>query len=612
MKKPKTQITINNNLSKIVTSVQQRYPIYDINGAIEHLIARGSADYLKEIELQTPLKTTVKISDKNTQAVSHLLEVSYSNESFVTQNYPKDSLIVKLGKFVESKNEQLDYANVPLGIIIKGSVIVHKNNKDTKKLQAGDFVGLFETADFISTHRNRNIGEWTLTTDEDTEIMYFTNNLFGTNDEHVNTFKEYILETAKADSVPQPVSNLPLLDWLASHTTENKLTDHAILAHTHLLPNNVPLFRHLAHVVGADKIFIIGKPYSNTRQAYLKLALAGIEIIPINVKPGMPYSLASHEGVQALWQKILETRKENSFSNLLILDDGGDIWTSIPWSKIGDLKIAGMEQTQRGITRILESKLKLPPIISVATCGIKKEIESVFIAKSVVKKVEETLDYKKNKIGVLGMGSIGYAVYKNLIPKAKNCLYYDPLGKDHGPGKISSIDELINKSDIIIGTTGTNSLQHIPFERIEGHKILVSASSADIEFSTVLQFVEKHNDNPFDTIEVKVHENLSFSILNGGYPMNFDRLNDATPDDEIVLTRCLLYIGMMQAEMLLREEKPKPGFYNLDLECQRKLLTKWFQDVPHKAKDFDFYTEMQNIAKGAKSEFLNTPSIWID
>lgn len=441
----------------------------------------------------------------------------------------------------------------------------------------------------------------------DTEILFFTRDLFDKKDLTIDNFKKYIIKTAQLDSVPQPTSSLPLLDWLASNVTTHRLYDHAIIIHTHLLPNNIPLFRHLAHLVGVNRIFIIGKPYSTIRSAYLQLALAGIEIITINLKPGLPYNFAVKEGMEILWQRILESRKHNTFSKLIILDDGGDVWTSIPWGKIGDLQIAGTEQTQRGITRILDTHMKLPPIISTATSGIKKEIESVFIGQSVIKKLNQIANYDTQKIGILGMGSIGNAIFNDFQKRGIGCFYYDPIEKDFGEGNLSSIDELLHKSDIIIGATGLNVLQEVPFERIEGHKILISVSSADLEFSSILQFQEK----PIDTIEIRIHDKLSFTVLNGGYPINFDRENDATPDDEIVLTRCLLYIGMMQAEMLLREDEFKSGFYNLDVDSQTKLLKKWFMDTPKKSKQFDLDSEIKHIIENSKSNFYNTESIWV-
>jgi len=48
--KNKTQVTLNPKLALIVESIMEKYP-YDLNGAIEFLIARGSKDYLNEIDL---------------------------------------------------------------------------------------------------------------------------------------------------------------------------------------------------------------------------------------------------------------------------------------------------------------------------------------------------------------------------------------------------------------------------------------------------------------------------------------------------------------------------------------------------------------------------------
>jgi S-adenosylhomocysteine hydrolase len=553
-----------------------------------------------------------ELGKANIIAVENLLASIKSDKSTILKVYKPDTVIVQEGKVVEEGVIGLDYVQVPLGLILQGEVIVRKNSKDTKKLEVGDFVGLFETADYLSVGKNRNIGDWTLTTKTDTEILFFTKELFETSNLTVENFKKYLIKTAQTDSVPQPTSSLPLLDWFASNVTSHRLHDHAIIVHTHLLPNNVPLFRHLAHLVGANRIFVIGKPYSTIHSAYLQIALAGIEIITINLKPGVPYGFAAKEGIEILWHRVLESRKYHTFSKLIILDDGGDVWTSIPWEKVGDLQIAGTEQTQRGISRILDTRMKLPSIISTATSGIKKEIESVFIGQSVIRKLNEKINYQTQKIGILGMGSIGKAIYAELLKRGIGCFYYDPLNINLGAGRLSSIDNLLDKSDVIIGASGVNVLQEVPFERIQGHKILVSVSSADVEFSSVLQFQDNITSNFFSDIEIKVHEKLSFRVLNGGYPINFDRTIDSTPDDEIVLTRCLLYMGMMQAERLLEQSNPLPGFYNLGIKAQEKLLDKWYVDVPEKSKQFDLDKEIEHINENNRSDFYNTESVWID
>ena len=156
------------------------------------------------------------------------------------------------GKSIFSPYSQLDYAFVPLGIITQGQITVRKHGKDTKTLKAGDYIGLFETANFLSTQKARHIGDWDLTTNSQTTIVFFTKEFFERGDAQIVNFKRFIIDKAMKDPVPQPLSDLPLLDWVAEHTTATKLDGYAIIAHTHLLPNQVPLFRHLASLVGVS------------------------------------------------------------------------------------------------------------------------------------------------------------------------------------------------------------------------------------------------------------------------------------------------------------------------------------------------------------------------
>ena len=52
--KTKTQITINDDLSLIVSMIKQKYPIFDTNQTIEFLIAKGCGAYLDEVNLTNP------------------------------------------------------------------------------------------------------------------------------------------------------------------------------------------------------------------------------------------------------------------------------------------------------------------------------------------------------------------------------------------------------------------------------------------------------------------------------------------------------------------------------------------------------------------------------
>ncbi len=545
---------------------------------------------------------------------NELVEVLVDIEdSFIFEAKPNQKLVSngKLADLEIDKNFNLNYAFVPLGLILEGSIIVNKNGKDSKALTKGDYIGLFETADYLINSTFRQIGDWNLTTETDTKILFFTQDFWQQKNQATCNFKELIINKAKNNSVPLPLTSLPLLDYIAFHTTQSRLDDYAIIAHTHLLPNQVPLFRHLASLVGTNRIFVISKPYSTVNSAYIELTNSGIEVIPIKLKAGFPYSFCAKDPIEAMWYKLLESRKHNSFNKLLILDDGGDLWTTIPWHKIGDLQITGTEQTQRGITRIIDSKMQLPAIVSVATSGVKKIIESVFIAKSVVDEIKKQVDLANKNIGIIGMGSIGHSIYQDLKQKYSNIFYYDINSTNYGDGYMSNLSYLVQKCDIIIGATGVDTLHDLPFERIIGNKILISASSADVEFESILRFLPDRDDDIFGVQNIQVHEHLNFKILNGGYPINFNRTHNATPDNEIVLTRCLLYIGMMQAVEIIKNQNHKVGFYNLDTIAQTKLLHKWFTDFPVESKDFELDQELDNIDKGKIPEFITMDgTVW--
>lgn len=516
------------------------------------------------------------------------------------------------------RQSDLDYAYVPLGFIVSGNVTIIKDGKGLKELGEGDFLGLFETSDWLMTGKKRQIGDWTLVANSDTQVIYFSSSSLQEKSVAADLLRSYLVDLARNDHVPQPLSDLPLLDWVASHTTKERPRDCAIIAHTHILPNNVPLFRHLSSLLDFGRIYVVAKPYSTVRSVLNELVWSGFEVIPVQMEANLPYEFAVEKSLNILWQKLVDDQKRRNFKKIIIIDDGGDVWRTIPWEKLKRVKIAAVEQTQRGITRAEGSTLKLPPIVSVATAGIKKIVESEFIGLSVVKKLNNIGALRRaKKVGIVGMGSIGTTIDQALRNLQIVPLSYDPAYHTNHPSSPEarlSLDVLVNECDLIIGTTGTDALKGLPFERIiSGEKYFVSASSADIEFASLLKLAPEHSD-PFETIKIPVHERLTINILNGGYPVNFDRQNDSTPNDEIVLTRCLMYIGAMQALELIDEDRLKPAIYNLDKIAQAKTLERWIEER-NKTENKTHFTkddikEIVNFTslKGGK----DMPTVWKD
>jgi hypothetical protein len=500
--------------------------------------------------------------------------LSSSSETLLC-NY-KDGVEIVSNGTCTIENPDYRYTEVPLGIILSGEVIVMKDGKATKLLKAGDFIGLFETSDWLQHNLRRHLGNWTLIAHADVEIMFLPTLVINN-----KLFSEYVIGLSRNDPVPQPNSDMPLLDWVATHTTHKPFAEYAIIAHTHLLPSNMPL--------------------------------SGCEVIPVKVQPGTPYSFAVQQSIQILWETVIEDYKRGLFSKLLILDDGGDIWLTIPFERLQGLAISGVEQTQRGTTRIESSTHHVPPVISVASSGVKKLVESDFIGRSVFLKLKEAGHMTSStKIGVIGAGSIGNSVVETSTSLGFLTYVYDPLKKVgvSGVTNCPSLDNLLSTCDLIIGTTGTNSLRGVAFNRVSGNKKLASASSADIEFATLLRIAPDFSDT-YGSILVPMREDLQFEILNGGFPFNFDRQGNASHEEDIVLTRALLYAGMMQAREVI-DERAAGGLYDMDIETQRQLLEAWL--IHKKEQNEPVKDEFTDVESVVNATFLvdgkKTPAIW--
>jgi len=546
--------------------------------------------------------------------------IANENSETIVAEYQKDQEVVSEGVITEQlikDDVEYNYAQVPLGLVLRGSLVVIKAGKGVKTLGPGDFMGLFETSDWLLTKRSRQIGDWTLMADTDCEIMFFSSSLLLRENVTTSNFRNYLIELARADHVPQPISALPLLDWVASHTTRSRLVDCAIVVHTHLLTNSIPFFRHLSHLVAPGQIYILEKPYSTIKAVFNELVKSGYDVTKVYLEQGMPYEFATQKSTEVLWRKVVQSQKKNGFKKILVVDDGGDLWLTIPWKELEGVEITGVEQTQRGITRIQRSSIKTPPIVSVASSGVKKLIESEFIGISVVNKLDELGAISASKqIGILGLGSIGGAIQRALQKIGRTALCYDTAyhsSTTMPENGVNAIDRLMNKCDLIIGTVGSDSIIGTALERVSGTKILASASSADVEFGSLLKLAEQSED-VFATQKVKVHENLELKILNGGYPINFDRTKDTTPDEDIVLTRCLLYIGAMQAAYLLSIHEQNSGIYDLDKISQRHLLEHWLEYKKELLQTHHVKTE--DVSKIVHYSTLenakNTPSVWED
>lgn len=160
--------------------------------------------------------------------------------------------------------------------------------------------------------------------------------------------------------------------------------------------------------------------------------------------------------------------------------------------------------------------------------------------------MEERLE--ENKLSpktalIIGMGAIGSALYDSLKEKYTVCGYdINSKKSDLSQDKIINI---VKDYDLVIGCTGTELFDPLLLKNLDKDFILVSTSSSDREFmSHKLKVLQDKADQDRDGYHSIIYCNIT--LLNSGYPINFDGKKKNIPIDKIQITLALLAAGVCQ------------------------------------------------------------------
>lgn len=328
----------------------------------------------------------------------------------------------------------------------------------------------------------------------------------------------------------------------------------------HNLETTVALYKALQEL-GIKKIYTLGKSYSDSLPIVQAMEKNDIELIPSS-KPYEPgqYQEATRVDIANLWKKASKGIKKDDI--VIILDNGGRALAGTPPSiRLGDNKIAGIEQTQGGL---YNPELKYLPfrVIEVASSAVKKNIEPAFIAKAALRKVDDTLENHKiskdTVIGVIGNGAIGGAIAKHLLTLGYRVAIYDdnesafsPLKTHQRLYRMRSAQELIANSQCVFSCTGKDVTAGLSLsDLVTKSTLFVSCSSEDKEFLTALKAIARENamiPDPLSNITVRSKNNSKMVFICGGYPINFDGQPWNIPANEIEPTQAMLLSAVIQA-----------------------------------------------------------------
>lgn len=342
----------------------------------------------------------------------------------------------------------------------------------------------------------------------------------------------------------------------------------------HLVFTVVDLIQSLI-ILGAKpkNIHIMGKFYSTCLKVEEQLIQMGVVYHTSSCPQRFGYfkDYFNHD-IKDMWDKI-STNIETS--HIIVLDDGGQCIINIPKYLSKNHKIYTVEQTSSGIAQINNSNISFN-LINVAYSCAKQFIESPMIAKIVITKLKQVLPLNSNNLvyGIVGLGAIGSSIIQKLLDTNQTIIIYDKeIEKGHLIGGIevaNNIQQLFQKADYILGCTGTDITISLDLYELYGTKYLISCSSQDVEFNSLLKVIHKNlaykSFNVLDDVKYPIKGGF-IKILKGGYPINFDNSGKSVSAENIQLTRGLLLGGVIQAtSQIIEKYTLEPTEYMLILK----------------------------------------------
>lgn len=320
-----------------------------------------------------------------------------------------------------------------------------------------------------------------------------------------------------------------------------------LIAKQHRLPSTQWLFSEINCIGICSHISLVTKAYS---------------AIPFPINIGANF-LSEFATVEQLFQNQPDT-------SILALDEGGILHNAIS----SDLakRCAGVEQTTYG----LQANWKYPSIL-VCRSAAKLLFESQIIARGILRKLDSLQILKGARIGIIGLGALGSEIARALQNRGFSVLGAEiAVAKEDLCPIIVTANELLSRCDIILGCTGRDALAQVNLCNISGRKIFISCSSSNIEFRSALKKLSAYRT--FGTAQGWIGK-LHATVLNGGYPINFDRVQEWELFDEIIITRKLVLEGLIQALPLIGQ---KPRGIMLNPVTQLRIVNEWLERVPER------------------------------
>jgi hypothetical protein len=241
-------------------------------------------------------------------------------------------------------------------------------------------------------------------------------------------------------------------------------------------------------------------------------------------------------------------------------------------------------------------------VVSVAGSLVKREVESTLIADSIIRAIvsRPILPTPTAVWGVAGYGAVGRALGRVLTSmKLKRVLIFDrdpglrAAAADDGLEVVPDANALVEQSDLLFGCTGedlSKGISRSAIHRGNADLLCASCGSSDSEFASWIANSEiarlfRRSDgriggNGFNTVTGDFAAGR-YQVLNGGFPINLNRHWKSDRVDDFILTRMLVFAGIVQAiEVLTDGWTPGNRILRLQDQFEADVQQIWFDAFP--------------------------------
>ncbi len=319
----------------------------------------------------------------------------------------------------------------------------------------------------------------------------------------------------------------------------------------------------------------------------------GVTVIDSSIPaPGEFHPCFQHD-VERLWGVAAETLGSRRIRRILVLDDAGVCITNVPASISNRYAVCAVEQTSAGMFLFEDNP---PPfaVISWARAAVKLEIGGPVFAQSFVDKLNTEflhgIPLRGERIGIIGMGSIGRGVATLAARQGNSVCFYDP-DQDlklrsflrERITRARSLEELMRSCDYVFGCSGRNPFAgKWPMEHRPEAK-LFSVSGGDQEFGPIINDLKNKPDfkvEPTWDIVSKLGPCGPIRIAYLGYPYNFvSRAPEAVPGRIVQLETGGLLAALIQARLHLdlfeKGKQDNRGINRVAPRAQQFVYNRW-------------------------------------